>query len=200
MLNKDNHKTILTHLKNKINLTDSEEATLATKLKHRMYLKGQYIVQGGDICRYQTFIISGKARTFYLDDNGNEHIIAFGIENWWVGDICSFTTQTPAEFNTQCLENTSVVQIPYDDMEQLYLDIPKLERYFRIIIQKAYGNMSKRIIRHHSLSAKERYILFNEASPEIVQRVPQYMIASYLGITKEFLSSIRKQIANEAKS
>ena len=200
MSNIENQKSIIAHLKNKVNLTEKEEEILASKLIHRTYLKGQYIVQEGDTYRYQTFIISGKVRTFYLDDNGNEHIIAFGIENWWVGDICSFTTQSPAEFNTQCLESTTVVQISYKDMEQLYLDIPALERYFRIIIQKAYGNMSKRIVRNHSLTAKERYLLFKEAYPEIIQRVPQYMVASYLGITKEFLSSIRKQITQETKS
>jgi len=162
-------------------------------------LKGQYI-QSGDISKFQTFILSGKVRTFYLDDNGNEHIVAFGIEDWWRRDICSFTTQISAEFNTQCLENTTVVQLSFKDMEQLYNDIPKLEKYLRIIIQKAYGNMSKRIIRNHSITAKDRYLLFLESNAVIAQRVPQYMIASYLGITKEFLSSIKKLLAEEAKS
>ena len=185
---------LLESLKRHINLTKEEETLFLSKTRTKSYLKGQYIVQEGDICRFQTYILSGKARTFYLDKNGNEHIIAFGIENWWVGDICSFTTQTPAEFNSQCLENTKVIQISYEDMELLYKDIPKLERFFRIIVQKAYGNMSKRIIQNHALSAKERYLLFCETYPQIVQRVPKYMIASYLGITKEFLSSIRNQI------
>ena len=186
---------VLQHIRQKVNLSEEDETLILSKLKNRRYLKGQYIVQGGDVFRYQTFILSGKVRTFYLDDNGNEHIVAFGFEDWWIGDICSFTTQTPAEFNTQCLENTSVAQISFEDMEQLYADIPKLERYFRIIIQKAYGNVSKRIVRNHSMTAKERYVLFIETYPDIVNRVPQYMIASYLGITKEFLSTIRKQIS-----
>lgn len=188
--------TFLAHINQKVTLREDEKTLLVSKLKLRTYLKNQYIVQEGDVCRYQTHILSGKVRTFYLDDDGNEHIIAFGIENWWVGDICSFTTQTPAEFNSQCLEKTTVVQISYTDMEQLYLDIPKLDRYFRLIIQTAYGNMSKRIIRNHAMTAKERYLQFLDAYPDIAQRVPQYMIASYLGITKEFLSTIRKQIAN----
>ena len=191
---------VLKHLNKKITLTKNEEALIVSKLKVRTYLKGQYIVQGGDIGKYQTFILSGKVRTFYLDDNGNEHIVTFGIEDWWVGNICSFSTQTPAEFNTQCLENTTVAQLSFEDMEQLYKDVPKLERYFRMIIQKAYGNVSKRIVRNHSMSAKERYLLFIESYPDIAQRVPQYMIASYLGITKEFLSNIRKQLTNEHKN
>ena len=180
------YENFLNHINQKVSLTAEEVSLLVSKLKLRTYLKGQYIVQEGDIATYQTFILSGKVRTFYLDEHGYEHIIAFGIENWWIGDICSFTTQTPAEFNTQCLEKTIVVQISYDNMEQLYTAIPKLDRYFRLIIQKAYGNMSKRIVRNHSLSAKERYLLFIKSYPEITQRVPEDMIAFYIGITKEF--------------
>ena len=193
-------KIFFEYLRNYISLTATEATIIAAKLKQRTYLKGQYILQEGDIDKYQTFILSGKVRTFYLDDNGNEHIVSFGIENWWVGDICSFSVQTPADFHVQCLEKTKVLQISYESMEQLYDEVPKLERFFRLILQKAYGNMSKRIIRNHSLSAKERYLLFLEEYTAIAQRIPQYMIASYLGITKEFLSTIRKQITNESKS
>lgn len=189
-------KRVITHINKQVTLTESEETLLISKLKTRTYLKGQYVVQAGDVNRYQTFILSGKIRTFYLDDKGNEHIVAFGIEDWWIGDICSFNAQSPAEFHSQCLENTTVVQLSYEEMEQLYIDIPKLERYFRLIIQKAYGNVSKRIIRNHAMTAKERYLLFVESYPEIVNRVPQYMVASYLGISKEFLSTIRNQISN----
>jgi len=199
-LKEEKYKNLLVHLQQKIKLTDEEKSILVSKLKLRTYLKNQYIVQGGDVYKNQTFVTDGKVRTFYLDDNGNEHIVAFGIENWWVGDICSFATQTPAEFNTQCLEKTTVIQISFDDMQLLYREVPKLERYFRLVIQSAYGNMSKRVVRNHSMSAKDRYLLFTESYPEITQRVPQYMIASYLGITKEFLSTIRKQLTNEAKS
>lgn len=194
------YQPLLDSICNKITLTEEEKAIVVDHLLLKTYLKGQYIVQEGNICRYQTFIISGKTRTFYLDEEGNEHIVNFGIENWWAGDICSFTTQTPSEFHIQCLEKTTVVHITYENMEQLYNRIPQLERYFRLIIQKAYGNMSKRIIRNHAMPARERYLLFIETYPNIAQRVPQYMIASYLGITKEFLSRMRKQIAEEQQN
>ena len=192
--------SFLQHLSSYIQLTNQEEALLVSKLKHRKYLKGQYILQSGDVCRYQTYIVSGKARTFYTDNNGNEHIIMFGIEHWWVGDLCSFTTQSPADFDVQCLENTEVLQISFNDLEHLYGQVPKMERFSRLIIQKAYANTQKRIVRNYSLTARERYLLFQEEYPQIAQRVPQYMIASYLGITKEFLSNIRKQIAQNLKS
>ena len=190
-------KKIIAHFKQKISLTESEEDFLISKLKYKRYLKNQYIVQEEDVYKYQTFIVSGKVKTFYSDENGIEHIVSFGLSNWWVGDLCSFTTQTPAIFNTQCLDETVVIQIPYNNMNELYAEIPQLERYFRLIVQAAYGNMTKRMVRNHAMSAKERYLLFTETYPEIVQQVPQYMIASYLGITKEFLSTIRKQLTTK---
>lgn len=193
-------KSIIAHFRKKISLTASEEELLISKLKYKRYLKGQFIVQEDDIYKYQTFIITGKVKTFYMGDDGNEHIVAFGLNNWWVGDLCSFSTQTPAIFNTQCLDETKVVQISYNDMNTLYTEIPKLEKYFRLIVQTAYGNATKRIVQNHAMPAKERYVLFSETYPEIVQQVPQYMIASYLGITKEFLSTIRKQLISESKS
>lgn len=185
----------LDYLKRYIQLTEAEEAIVLSKTRYKNYLKGQYIVQEGDVCRYQTYIVSGLVRTFYLDDNGNEHIIMFGIENWWAGDLGSFITQAPADFNVQCLKNCKVIQLSYDNLKELYQHVPKMERFFRLIIQNAYANSQRRIVRNYSKTAKERYLLFCKEYPEVVQRVPQYMIASYLGISKEFLSTIRSQIS-----
>ncbi len=186
------------YIKNFITLNEEEDTLLISKLKIRKYRKGQYILQAGDICKYQTFIVSGSARTFYLDKNGHEHIVSFGIENWWVGDLCSFSAQAPADYDIQCLENTEVIQLSYEDLQYLYEVIPKMERFFRILIQSAYAKTQRRVIDNYSLTAKERYLQFCEEYPKIVERVPQYMVASYLGITKEFLSNIRKQLSKES--
>jgi len=129
-----------------------------------------------------------------MDTEGQEHIVMFSIENWWTSDLGSFITQSPADYNVQCLENTQIFQFTYDILEELYIEIPKLERLFRKIVEPAFVASQKRIIRNFSLSAKERYLIFKETYPKIEQRVPQYMIASYLGITKEFLSKIKSQI------
>lgn len=188
-------QTFLDYVKQRIELNSEEEAIIISKLKKRKYLKGQYIVQEGDICRYQSFIVQGKVRTFYLDKKGNEHIVMFGIENWWTADLGSFISQTEAEFNVQCLENTEVIQLSFTDSEDLFRELPKMERFFRLIIQSAYVKTQKRIVQNYSLSAKERYLEFCKEYPELEQRIPQYMIASYLGITKEFLSSIRSQLS-----
>lgn len=189
-----NHKPLLDYINKYINLTVEEETILISKVVLRNYLKDQYISQQGDICKSANFIISGCTKTFHVDMAGQEHIVMFSVEDWWTSDLGSFISQTPADFNVQCIENTQLIQFTYDNLEALYTALPKLERLFRKIIERAFIASQKRIIRNFSLTAKERYLIFKEAYPEIEQRVPQYMIASYLGITKEFLSKIKSQI------
>jgi CRP-like cAMP-binding protein len=187
-------KPFLNYIRQHVELTQEEEVILLSKVKTRKFLKGQYVVQNGDVCRYENFVLSGCLKAFYIDNDGQEHILMFAIENWWIADLGSFISQTPADLNVQCLENCELVQIQYNDLQQLYLDIPKLERFFRIIIQKAFVAAQKRIINNFTLPAADRYLKFREQYPKIEQRVPQYMIASYLGISKEFLSKIRSQL------
>jgi len=192
-----NFDQILNYIKNYISLSEDEEAILKSKIGYRKYLKGQYIVQQGDICKETNFVITGCTKTFFVDDKGQEHIVLFGIENWWTSDMGSFITQMPADYNVLCLENTEVIQFYYHNQEELFDKIPKLERLFRKMLEKALVSSQKRIVRGFSLSAKEQYLNFKEEYPSIEQRVPQYMIASYLGISKEFLSKIKSQLALE---
>lgn len=192
-----NNQALIDYITGIVPLTEEEIALLNLHFRTRKYLKGQFVVQQGDVCQCESFVLKGCLRTFYVDENGQEHTIAFSIENWWVADLGSFLSRTPAFYNVQCLEAVELIQITYDDLEQLYLKVPKMERFFRIIIQKAYVASERRIVRNFSLPAKERYLAFREQYPQIEQRVPQYMIASFLGITKEFLSKIRSQLINE---
>ena len=192
-----NNKPLLDYIKKYIDLTSEEEILLLSKINIRTYLKNQYIVQQGDVCKSVNFIITGCTKTFYMDTEGQEHIVMFSIEDWWTSDLGSFITQKPADFNVQCLENTQLIQFSYDNLEEIYIEIPKFERLFRKIVERAFVASQKRIIRNFSLDAKERYKIFKTTYPRIDQRVPQYMIASYLGITKEFLSKIKSQLINE---
>ncbi|NMH86113.1 Crp/Fnr family transcriptional regulator [Flavivirga algicola] len=194
---KEKGQLLLDYINRYVSLTEEEENTLLSKVVYRSYLKGQFIVQQGDICKYECFVLSGCTKTFYIDDEGQEHIVMFSIEDWWTADMGSFITQTPADYNVQCLEKTELIMFPYDIIEDLYAAIPKLERFFRQIIQKAFVASQKRIVRSFSLSAKERYVYFRNQYPKIEQRIPQYMIASYLGITKEFLSKIKSELIAE---
>ncbi len=193
-----NVKPLLDYVARYVSLTPEETSAVEQRVRSRHYLKGQFIVQQGDVCRYESFIVSGCARTFYPDEKGYEHVVMLAIENWWTADLGSFITQTPADYNVQCLEPTDVLQFSHDDLDQLYRDVSKMERFFRLIVQNAYVAAQKRIVHNLSLPAKERYLRFREKYPSIEQRVPQYMIASYLGMTKEFLSKIRSELINES--
>jgi CRP-like cAMP-binding protein len=192
-----NENSLLSYINNFIVLSDEEQKILLEAFVFRKYLKGQFIVQQGDICRYENFVNKGCLKTFFVDKEGQEHIVMFAIENWWTSDMGSFISRSPANYNVQCIEDTDVFQITHEKLEELYLKVPKMERFFRIIIQRAYIALEKRIISSFSMTAGERYILFREQYPQIEQRVPNYMIASYLGVTKEFLSKIRNQLTKK---
>ena len=185
---------LITYITKFIDLNPEEIAFLSKQVIIRKYLKGQFMVQQGEVCKYESFIISGSAKTFFIDPEGNEHVVSLAIENWWSADLGSFITREPADYHVQCLAPTTVAQFSYESLEQLYEVIPQFERFFRIILQNAYVASQKRIVRNLSLPAKERYLIFREQYPEIEQRVPQYLIASYLGITKQFLSKIRSEL------
>ena len=141
-----NSRPLIKYINKYLDLTDEEEELLLSRIVSRKYLKGQYVVQQGDVCKHESFVIKGCLKTFYVDNDGNEHIVMFAIENWWTADLGSFITQTPADYNVQCLENVELLQFPYEQLQELYMLIPKLERFFRIIIQKAYVASEKRII------------------------------------------------------
>lgn len=189
--------SLLAYINNYVSLTEEEERLLETYVTKRTYLKGQYILQQGDICRHSSFITKGCSKMFVVDADGQEHIIILAVEGWWNSDIASFINQKPADFNIQCIEDTEIVQFHYDTIETVYTLVPKLEKFFRKILERGLAASQKRIIRNFTMTAKDRYLYFKASYPDIDQRIPQYMVASYLGITKEFLSKIKSQIAQE---
>src|SRR4030095_4021738 len=112
-----------------ISLMPEEGAIVASKFKVRKYLKGQYVVQNGDICKSESFVLSGCLKSFYIGDDGQEHILMFAVEGWWTADLGSFITQTPADYNVQCIENCVLAQVGYEDLQKLYFDETKQERF-----------------------------------------------------------------------
>jgi CRP-like cAMP-binding protein len=193
----DKFKPLLDYINRVVTLTEEEELKLSSLISSRKLLKGQYFLQQGDVCKFSGFVISGCTKTFYVDEEGQEHVIMFSIEDWWTSDMGSYISQKPADFNVQCLENTELIQFSYENQQEMMQEIPKLERFFRIIIERAFVASQKRIVRNMSMSAKDRYLFFRNEYPKIEQRIPQYLIASYLGITKEFLSKIKSQLILE---
>jgi CRP-like cAMP-binding protein len=138
--------------------------------------------------------VKGCLRTYTLDENGVEHIVMFGIEDWWVGDLYSFLTQSPASYFIDALEDTEVLQISKSNLDILYENIPKFERFFRLILQNAFIAQQKRINQNLSFTAEQRYIDFIEKYPQLEQRISQKHISSYLGITPVFLSMLRRKL------
>ncbi len=186
-------QSLIQYIQRYVSLTEDEQELIVQAFRKKRYLKGQFIVQSGDTCRYESYILSGSVKAFFVDAEGNEHVLMLGIEDWWIGDLASFSEESPADLDIQCLEDTLVAQITRPGLEGLFVQIPKMERFFRIIILRHLTFTQKRIIENLSLSAKERYLKFSERYPVLEQRFPQYLIASYLGMTKEFLSKIRNE-------
>jgi CRP-like cAMP-binding protein len=184
---------ILANLSKFIQLTGDEKQLFISKLKHRKFRKKQYVLQVGDIARHENFVIKGLLRAYALDDKGQERIAMFAMEDWWISDMYSFLTETPATQNIDALEDTEVLSIEKPDLENLYVEVPKFERFFRIIIQNAFIAGQKRILSSISESAEQQYNAFIKKYPSLEQRIPQNQIASFLGITPETISRIRKQ-------
>jgi CRP-like cAMP-binding protein len=182
---------LIKNLSKYVTLTEEEKSVVLSLYSHKKYRKHQFILQEGDIARYESFIISGLTRTYEIDERGQEHIVQFGIEDWWVGDLYSYLTETPTIYNIDCLEDTEVLHITRADHELLYEKVPKLERHFRLLIQNAFITTVRRLSSTLTKTAAERYSEFLERYPHISQRVPNHQIAAYLGITPQSLSRIR---------
>jgi len=157
--------------------------------------KKQYLLQEGDVCKYNTFVSKGLLRSYTIDNKGTEHILQFAFEGWWIGDIYSFLTEKPSLFNIEALEECELLLISKPSMDLLLEKVPAFERYFRILIQNNLIATQKRLMGTLSETAEEKYINLMNNFPGCLQRVPQHMIASYLGITRETLSRIRSQMA-----
>lgn len=179
-----------------VQLSNSDIGIIQSLFTPKKFRKRQYILQEGDVSRWETYVVSGLTRTYEIDDKGQEHVIQFGPEDWWVGDMFSFLTETPTRFNIDCLENTLVLQISKPDLDLLYQQVPATERHFRIMIQNAYIASTNRISSSLQKTAPERYNEFITCYPHIDQRVPNHQIASYLGITPQSLSRIRSKVAS----
>ncbi|WP_350290919.1 cyclic nucleotide-binding domain-containing protein [uncultured Croceitalea sp.] len=160
-------------------------------LEVKKYKKKEYLVQEGKVCKYKYFIIDGLTRTYNIDQKGNEKIIQFGIENWWVTNIESFKNNSKSNHYIQALEDTTTLRIKKEELDMLYQKINKLERLFRLITENWLIAIQRRNEFYLKLTSKERYEMFVKAFPNFIQRVPQYMIASYLEITPEYLSALR---------
>jgi CRP-like cAMP-binding protein len=181
-------------LDEKIQLSEEEKELCKTFFIPKKLRKRQYILQEGDVCKYVAFVEKGMLRSYTIDEKGNEHIMQFAFEGWWIADQFSFLTGEPAVYTIDAIEDSELLLLSKQEEEQLLKRIPKFERYFRILLQNSLIATQRRLISSLSQSAEERYHQLINICPTIPQRVPQHMMASFLGITPETLSRIRRQL------
>lgn len=186
---------ILVNVRKHIDLTPSEEEYFISLLKERNVQRKESIVKEGEACTYINFVQNGALRAYYLDNKENENVVMFAISDWWITDMHSFSNEKPSMLNIDALEESTLQQLSKSDLDQLFLKVPKFERFFRILMQNAYVREQLRVVENLSMPAADRYNAFLNKYPQFAQRVPLKQIASYLGITPEFLSLLRKRTA-----
>jgi CRP-like cAMP-binding protein len=184
-------------LKSKVSFTEEELAVVKTYLTPKKLRKKQYLLQEGDVCKFISFVEKGALRSYSIDEKGVERIIQFALEGWTISDLYSFLTAEPATYNIDALEDSELLLISKSAHEELLQKMPKYESWMRIQITNAYIAMQRRLTSIISLSLEERYASFTSVYPDIVQRVPQHMIASYMGLTPETLSRVRKKMTGK---
>ena len=174
---------------------DIEEQNKITSFINQQNINNKTVLlEAGEKCRSLYFVNQGCLRIYFTDSDGEEHNVSFSPENWWATDIASFSTNKPAQFSIGAIEDTELFSIEFHTLEKLYTQIPKLERFFRILTQNGFSIHQQRIISYLSKSALQRYKLFRKQYPKLEQRIAQKHIASYIGITPVFLSRLRQQI------
>jgi CRP-like cAMP-binding protein len=182
------------HIELKIPLSEEEKATLKTFLNLRKLKSRQYLLQQGDLCKYFSFVTKGLLKSYNLDEKGNEHISVFAWEGWWVSDMRSFFSGTEAKLNIEAIENSEVLTLSLSDYNALLEQVPVMERYFRILFQNSLSTKDLRLLNAATQTAEEKYLSLVSTNPELIQRVPQNLIASYLGLAPETISRIKQKL------
>jgi CRP-like cAMP-binding protein len=189
-----NAQLLISNVSRHVALNEEEITFFISLLKPQVLKGGEFLIHAGDTCKYESFVTRGCLKAYYEDDNGVEHVLDFLVEEWWADDLYSFLTQTPSKSSVKAIEDSELLQISKDDLERLYQRVPKFERFFRLLFQKAYISQRDQINQMLSVTAEERYIQFLKRKPYALKRFPQKDIASYLGVTPQFFSTLKKKI------
>lgn len=189
-------EVFFSHLTQKVALTDEEKESIKTFFLAKKLRKKQYLLQDGDVCKYLSFVAKGLLRSYNVDEKGDEHINLFALEGWWISDMYSFFSGETAILNIDAIEDTEVLMITAADFEEMTLKVPKMDRYFRLLFQNSLVTKERRLMSSISHTAEEKYIQLAEFNPAFIQRIPQNLIASYLGLAPETLSRIKKNLAS----
>lgn len=186
--------TLFKHIGKKVQLSEEDKLKIQTFFKEKKLRKRQLLLEQGEVCRHLSFISSGLMRTYNVDEKGNEHMSIFGWEGWWLSDFNSFLTGETSVFSIDAIEPSELLMISRADYEDLTLAVPLMDRYFRILYQNSLVTKEKRLLSSIKHTAEEKYLQLADTNGEMLKRVPQNLIASYLGIAPETLSRIRKKL------
>ena len=184
---------LVQHIRKFVSVEEHEVTEMASFFQLKTASKKENLLRESEVCKTNFFVVKGCLRLFFINDKGIEQTTQFAIENWWLSDYMSLLTQQPSGFFIQAVEKTEIVLLHHHLQEQLFTNFPQLERYFRLMYQRAYAASQIRMKYLHDYSREEMYYHFVRYFPEFVQRIPQYLLASYLGFTPEYLSEIRKK-------
>jgi CRP/FNR family transcriptional regulator, anaerobic regulatory protein len=190
-----NTEPIINYLSNILPLENEEVDAIKKVFKERRVKRRQFILQEGDVCTLNTFVVEGCFRMYFVDEKGKEHNIQFAVENWWIGDIGSFHSEEPSKLHIEAIENSVILQIKKQDQLNLFVNYPKFNQIFRVFTENALVTYQRRVLQNISSTAEERYLDFLKRYPFFFNRISNVQIASFLGVTPEFLSTIRKKIA-----
>ena len=188
-------EVLFSNIRQKIGITEREEEICRSLFIPKKLRKRQYLLQQGDVSKYTAFVEKGLLRAYVIDDKGSELIMQFAPEGWWIGDMYSSVTGEPAENNIDAIEDSELLLLTNQARDQLLQEAPVFERFFRLLLQNSFIALQKRLRGNIIQTAEEKYKNFIRLYPNIAQRVPQHNIASFLGITPESLSRVRKQMA-----
>ena len=188
---------LIKHLEGYIPLSSKEKLLLEEKFFVRKVKRREKILSEGNICKHYSFIVEGCFRMYGVDDKGYQHNIQFAAENEWIADIGSFHTKKASQLSIESVEVSAILQIDQESLYDLYLQMPKLDRIFKVIIENKYVELQNRVLQNFSSTANERYLAFVDQYPTLFNRLPNAQIASYIGITPEFLSKIRKDLSGK---
>jgi CRP-like cAMP-binding protein len=190
---------IFKHIEKKVQLTPAEKELIKTFFKPKKVKKKQFVIVEGYVCTYLTFVSKGLLKAYHVDDKGNEHINQFSPEGWWTSDMSSFFSGGISFYSIDAMEDSEVLLITSEDFENLTLQVPIMDRYFRLLFQNSLITKERRLISSHTHSAEEKYKHILENNPDLIKRVPQNLLASYLGLSPETLSRLRKNIISGSK-
>jgi CRP-like cAMP-binding protein len=186
-------KHFIAHIRKFVSLSDEEAEVLMRYVLPMEVKKKELLQREGEVCREMIFVEKGCLRMYYVTEKGTEQITQFALEGWWLADFMSYDKQVPSQFSIQSVEASVLWIVPHGKQDALCKSLPQMEKYFRLILQKAYAAAQMRVKFFHEQNREEAYRSFSSMFPDFVQRVPQYMLASYLGLTPEYLSELRRK-------